>query len=466
MLRRIALLAEWVAAHPARVGLIVGAAALLGTWFIQLVLLGVIVPDWGDGHGLVPGQDVSGFNRVAMEQAALIAERGWSAWELRPEGWGVSGLLSAWYALSHPAPWAFAPIQALMYGISAGLIYALISHLLGRRPITLLALVPMLLPTAAFVYAQPHREAFVFFGFALAIYGWWSLARLIAEPMGRRWAVWLAAGPALVFGGVTASWAVRAFSAEIFQGLAVLMTGLLSFLAALAIWRSGLRALPGLAAPAMASGLLLAMTAFHAGGHFDGLPLAEGTDTTEELETTADDRADDRTRWHASAWLPDAMDDRLRRLASARDHFADGYDHGRTTVDADDRYRSVEDLLLHTPRALQLALLSPFPQHWLPHEDAAPVRNVYRVVAGLEMVLAYAVLPFLLYAVWVWRARPELWVLLVPAVSWVMVYAYTVPVVGALFRYRYGGYIIILIVAVAGLVRVLEDLRNRRALAS
>src|SRR5690606_18125579 len=101
-----------------------------------------------------------------------------------------------------------------------------------------------------------------------------------------------------------------------------------------------------------------------------------------------------------------------------------------TAVDLDYRYHSVEDILLYTPRALQIGLLSPFPNHWLPDDEASPVRNVYRVSAGAEMVVIYAMLPFLLYAAWIWRARPELWVMLVPALMWIMIYAYTVPVVG------------------------------------
>ena len=448
---------DWVAARPLRVGLVLAGLVLLATWFIQLVLLGLIVPQWSDGHGLVPGQDVVGFNRVGMEQAALIRESGWGAWELRPSGWGVSGLLSAWYALTWPAPWAFAPVQALMYGLGGALVFSLVKHLTGRPRWALLAVVPMLLPTAAFLYAQPHRDLFVFFGLALAIYGWWLLARLVAEPLGRRWAYGLLGGAALVFAGYVVAWAVRAMTAEIFQGLAVLMSGLLLVLAVSALWRRRLAALPSLAAPGVAVGVLVAMMAFHSHAHWDGqLAKAEPEpdEPTEEVEP--------EPAWRPAAWLPSAADDRLRRLAGARDFFADGYGRGRTAVDVDRRYRSVEDMLLYTPRAMQIGLMSPFPYQWLPHEEAPSVRNVYRVAAGAEMAVLYAILPFLLYAIWVWRGRPELWVMLIPALSWVMVYAYTVPVVGALVRYRYGAYVIILAVAMAGLVRAVSDFRNRR----
>lgn len=446
-----------MAVRPVRVGMILAGLVLTLTWFIQLVLLRLIVPQWSDGHGLIPGQDVGRFHRVAVEQSVLIRELGWAAWELRPNGWGVSGIVSAWYALTWPAPWIFAPVQALMYGVSGALIFSLVSHLTGRPRWALLAVVPMLLPTAAFIYAQPHRDIFVFFGLSLAIYGWWLLARLTGEPLGRRWLVWIVLGPGLVFAGFLVAWMVRVFSAEIFQGMALLMSAVILVLAAGAIWRQRLLALPSLAAPMVAFVVLVAMMSFHSGRQFDWLDIVDPSEPSEQFL--------DSDLWHASSWLPERVDDRFRRLAGARDHFIRLSAYGRTAVDIDYRYRSVEDMLRYTPRAAQLGFLSPFPRHWLPHEEAPPVRNVYRVAVGAEMVALYLVLPFLLYAVGVWRGRPEIWVMLVPALSWVMVYAYTVPVVGALARYRYGAYIILLALAMAGLARAISDYRSYRLAA-
>jgi len=228
---------DCLAEQPVRVGVVLAGLVLLATWFIQLVLLGVVVPQWSDGHGLVPGQDVTGFNQVAMEQAALIQATGWTAWELRPNGWGVSGILSAWYALTWPAPWAFAPVQALMYGTSGAVVFSLVRHLTGRPRWALLALLPMLLPTAAFLYAQPHRDVFVLFGLALAIGGWGFLIQLVGMPPGRRWIVSLLGGAILVFSGFVVAWAVRAFSAEIFLGISVLMAGFFTLVAGWEIGR-------------------------------------------------------------------------------------------------------------------------------------------------------------------------------------------------------------------------------------
>jgi len=213
--------------------------------------------------------------------------------------------------------------------------------------------------------------------------------------------------------------------------------------------------------------LSAAMATFHSGGHFDSqLPVMERTTTApqaSEAPLTPRGAPGEEVKgdvvWAPSGWVPTAIDDRLRRVAGARDRFIYLSGDGRTAVDTDVAFRSVGDMLRYTPRAIQIGLTSPFPHQWLPHEDAPPVRNVYRLAAGLEMVVLYAVLPFLLYAIWVWRDRPVLWVMLIPAASWLMVYAYTVPVVGALLRYRYGAYMFILALAVAGLMRAIHDYR-------
>ena len=475
MKHRMLDVVDCLAEQPVRVGLVLAGLVLLATWFIQLVLLGLVVPQWSDGHGLVPGQDVSGFNRVAMEQAALIQATGWTAWELRPNGWGVSGILSAWYALTWPAPWAFAPVQALMYGTSGAVVFSLVRHLTGRPRWALLAVLPMLLPTAAFLYAQPHRDVFVLFGLALAIGGWGLLIQLVGMPPGRRWIVPLLGGAILVFSGFVVAWAVRAFTAEIFLGISVLMAGFFTLVAGWEIGRKrSVVSLCSLSVPLVAVMLSAGMAEFHLGGHFDGrLAVAEAPEhvteeavsrressESEELSEAMDAEEVADHGWRTSSWLPVAIDDRLRRLSGAREHFL-SYCYARTAVDCDFFFRSFEDMLRYTPRATQIGLASPFPHQWLPHEDAPPVRNVYRVAGGLEMLALYAVLPFVLYAIWGWRGRPILWVMLIPALSWVMVYAYAVPVVGALLRYRSSAYIFILALAVAGLMRAIHDYRAR-----
>lgn len=446
--------ADWLAKSPLRLGVVAGTCVLAATWLIQLVLLGLILPHWSDGSGLIPGQDVVGFHNAAVEQAAAIARHGWSAWELRPNGWGISGLMSAWYALTLPEPWVLAPIQALMYGVSVAILASLINAITDNHRLALLAIFPaVLLPSAAMIYAQPHRDLYVQFGLMLAIYGWWLLLCMQQVLLGR--ALRLAAGGVgLIASGFIVAWAVREFSSEIFQGLGALFMLLLGFLACRRFLQPHRCTVSVIASPLIAFILLLAMASFHSGDYFSS--ELEAMPESSRLQIQPKDEV-----WRSSAWLPVRVDDTFRRLAGARDHFIRGYSHGRTAIDTDVHYRDVLDMLAYTPRAMQIGMFSPFPGQWLPHPEAEPVRNAYRMLGGAEMVLLYLVLPFLLYAGWCWWRRPAFWVLLLPALAWVMVYAYTVPVVGSLVRYRFAGYIILVALALAGLGRAVQDWRSR-----
>src|SRR5690554_2999065 len=338
--------------------------------------------------------------------------------------------MSAWYALTLPEPWVLAPIQALLYGISIALLAKLAFAVTESSRLSLLAILPaVLLPSAAIVYAQPHRDLYVMFGLMLAIYGWWLLFRMQQVPFAQALRLAVCAATLITIGFVVA-WVVREFSAEIFQGLAALFVLLLGLLA----WRS-LRHRPcyrvsALASPIVALLLLVAMASFHSGDFFSHELESDTVDTLDTLDTTGPQVESDR--WIPAAWLPGRVDDLLRRLSGARDHFIRRYSHGRTAIDTDVHFRHVTDVVAYTPRAAHIGVFSPFPSQWLPHPDAEPARNAYRMLGGAEMALLYLIMPFLLYAGWCWWRRPAFWILLVPALAWVMVYAYTVPVVGSL----------------------------------
>ncbi|MDT8878303.1 hypothetical protein RSO68_02335 [Halomonas saccharevitans] len=427
------------------------------TWFIQLVLLGMLLPSWSDGHGLIPGQDVSRFHQVAAEQAAMISQQGWSAWELRPNGWGISGLISAWYALTVPEPWVLVPIQAVSYGVSLAILARFLHVMTGNRRLAAgIVLATLLLPSAAMIYAQPHKDLYVFTGLMLTLMGWWLLWGMQQAFLvkGCRLAVF---GTALVVMGVVLAWAVRPFSVEILQGIGLLSAMLLLVGFLVEFFRTRRLHAGSLASLLIAILLVVGMKGLESFDAFDGELREESSSQGQAIAKEVQQRG-----WQASIWLPSAVDDSLRRLAGARDHFLRGYSDGRSAVDTDVHYRDVGDILLYTPRALQIGLLSPFPAQWLPHPEAPPVRNLYRTLAGVEMSVIYLTFPFLVYAAWCWWRRPAFWLLLVPSLAWVMVYAYSVPVVGALVRYRFPGYIMLLALAVAGLCQAVLNWRAKR----
>ena len=65
---------------------------------IQLIILPIFLPQYHGGDGLLSGSDAYVYQVKAVYEANQINDLGWGAWQLRPKGWGVVGVISAFYA--------------------------------------------------------------------------------------------------------------------------------------------------------------------------------------------------------------------------------------------------------------------------------------------------------------------------------------------------------------------------------
>ena len=432
------------------------------TWVIQWGILGVLFPQWGDGHGLLKGHDASGFNQVAMAQAAMIAEQGWSAWQLRPNGWGVSGILSAWYAMTWSSPAAFIPVQALLYGLAGGCLFVIFRTITGQQHLAVWGLLPLFFPTSAVIYAQPHRDIFIFFGFMLVLFAWLQWVLMITGCRSALFVRWVAAGSALLI-GYLAVWSVRPYAAEILLAINLALVVLAMLIAALRMMQKGAIELPAVAAIGGALVAVVLTLQVEPNQSFDQIYVTQrvGAKPTADVDHSAviAREAALSQQWQTSAWLASGIDDQFRRLSTARDSFAIENHFARSAIDLDRRFGNVGDVIAYTPRALSIGVLAPFPSQWRPQPAAPTNRNVERVLAGVEMAFFYLLLPFLALAIYQWRRSTPLWFVLIPAMAWLMVYSYTVPVVGALVRYRFPAYMIILGLAIMMLITFISRRR-------
>ena len=447
-----------------RVVLLVSVTTALLAWLVQWGVLGVAFPHWSDGHGLLKGDDASAFNQVAINQAEMIAAQGWSAWQLRPNGWGVSGILSGWYALTWPSPAAFVPVQALLYGIAAGCLFVIFRAITGQHRVAVWGLLPLFFPSSAVIYAQPHRDIFVFFGLMLVLLAWAQWALLMSGDRSARPIPWLLAAVALLV-GYGAVWVVRPYAAEVLLAINLLLLALASVLVGLRALQQRRIEMPGLMALSGALVAIVLASQLEMTRSFDQIYAKEraGAEQVADSEQSAAmaEEAALSQHWKSSAWLPSPVDDQFRRLATARDSFAIENHVARSAIDLDRRFGEWGDVIAYTPRALSIGLLAPFPAEWRPHPSAPANRNLERVLAGVEMTVFYGLLPFLIIGVYQWRHQRPLWFALLPAAVWLMVYSYTVPVVGALVRYRFPAYVLILGLALVTLVVCVNRWRGR-----
>jgi hypothetical protein len=177
---------------------------------------------------------------------------------------------------------------------------------------------------------------------------------------------------------------------------------------------------------------------------------------THSKDTYSGDLAYAKDIWRTSRGLPLTLENRFMWLAQQRDNYilrepgqiARGMASG-SLIDTDIRLSSAADFAAYLPRAIQIGLLAPFPKHWV-EQGKSPGGSMMRRLAALEMIVSYVALMFIPYVMWIWRSRVELWLSVVFGISMILLYAYSTPNLGTLYRQRYGFLMLLVTMGFAG----------------
>ncbi len=168
-------------------------------------------------------------------------------------------------------------------------------------------------------------------------------------------------------------------------------------------------------------------------------------------------------RWERLPWLPAAVDNQFYSIAVLRSvHYKVAYGETRSGIDTDVSFHSAGDFVYYLPRALQIAFLAPFPADWF-LEGSYASTTFFRRISAFEMIFVYLSFVPLLYGLWRWRKRIELYVLLLFCSVMMLPIVYSVPNVGTIYRYRYGYLMLLVCLGVAALAKFLQERRVARA---
>jgi glycosyltransferase involved in cell wall biosynthesis len=137
-----------------------------------------------------------------------------------------------------------------------------------------------------------------------------------------------------------------------------------------------------------------------------------------------------------------------RRLSQIRHDFVAMYPNAGANFDAGVEFVSVAEVVRYLPRAAAIGSLAPFPTQWT--ERGATVGRLGRVMSGCEMSIFYVLEILALVAVWRSRKDLTVWMLLLVSVAGVTGLALAIINLGALYRMRYGFFILILLLGVRG----------------
>jgi len=149
----------------------------------------------------------------------------------------------------------------------------------------------------------------------------------------------------------------------------------------------------------------------------------------------------------SSAWL-----ERLRERISWARYLYVNYPAGGSNIDAEVRLESWREIIVYLPRAIEIGFFAPFPNTWF--ASGAQVGRAGRMLAGFETLLMYVVYVFSAFALWRSRRNFAVWFLAVAAIACLIVLSIATPNVGALYRFRYPWWMLILIIGMNGVLEL------------
>jgi len=163
---------------------------------------------------------------------------------------------------------------------------------------------------------------------------------------------------------------------------------------------------------------------------------------------------------HAALSLQSAGDDMgpftrlLSQIQNRRAAFPNSYTARGSNIDPDVSLRSVSDIIKYLPRAAVIGFLAPFPSMWI--QVGGQAGRSGRLLSGLEMLLMYLMYGAALFALWSERRRLPMWLSFIVASVGIVGLGVIVANVGALYRLRYAFWMMLIVIAVQGLLLILE----------
>lgn len=422
-------------------GIFVFAYSWIASFLLQLWIIPALFSNPEAAEGLVV-IDSTGFNEFAKAKANEISSLGWSAWELRPNGHLPVGIASVFYVVFGPAPTSMLPFNAVVHALSTCLVAVIFRNFFSVIPALMGALAFALNPAAFEWVAQIHRDGVFILGNLMLFMG---ALRFIPETdtlerkSPKHWASLLV----VTIAGTLLIWVARAYWVQVVLATISLLAAFLIIVLVLKRTAIDKRRVAGSAAMFLGLGLFqLWLILFH-------VPFEQtNIDTPPSISTFAKNENDGQshqgsisTTWKRSDWLPEAIERRFYRMAAAR-WGAIMQGGGGTLVDANLPLDSAMAIVGYLPRALQLGILSPLPEFW-GGQGSTPAMTMGRKVMGVVTLIFYVCLFGLVIGIYPMRNRIRFWALIGMCCIGILVYAVTYPNIGALMRFRYGFYMLL-----------------------
>jgi hypothetical protein len=146
-------------------------------------------------------------------------------------------------------------------------------------------------------------------------------------------------------------------------------------------------------------------------------------------------------------------------IQGTRDAFADKYRESATLIDPKVQLITTMDVVRYLPRAMEIGFLAPFPNTWLGKGREVGLSG--RILSGAEMLAAYILEALALFGVWRARRRLSTWFLFAVMLFGMTTLGLGIINLGALYRLRYGFFVLLIVLGMYGLTQILGSIRDR-----
>jgi hypothetical protein len=401
---------------------------------LSLIARSTFLASLHNGQGLWNfGLDSFSYHNEAIRLLDLLKKGDYSGWWGSSPWWHVKWIGLS-YALLAPDPLSYAPINALTWAVSVLCIFMIVRQLFpGRTKLAIASAVMFGFWLSYLLHTtQLLKDPLYIMGMSMMFWGCVSLLS------GRRAII----SVLIMAFGVLVSYLNRTYILEplIF----------LSLLAAIfELWQS--RRAWGHAGLAIViiAGLGVYFYIQRPEIQSQPLPVQEGHIRTKSQPKAGIPKSSQNRHEYSASKL---MEKGVRNISYLRERYINKYPGAGTNVDTDVHFRSLADILAYFPRAATIGFLAPFPSHWFGTPRTAGPAS--RILAGLEMILWYILLPGFLYFLFTgavaWQIR--IW-MLVYTLTLVVLTSLVVTNIGALYRLRYVYFLPILIGGLEGWTR-------------
>jgi len=388
------------------------------------------------------------YQRGAIETSQLLRGGNLRAWATAAQPLHVK-LIAVPFALLNPmfgsSTLSAEPYNVVCYVAIIALVFALGSELGGRRAGVLAGVVVALWPTFLLHTLQLLKDP-IFITATLAAL--WCAITLLTRTY-RPTASAAVSVMAILLLLVLAS--LRFSSVLLLAVVAILILGLLvvrqvrerqllfwNMTPAIAVFLTGLILLPFI------SGQKLAYTKQYPSDRAG--PLKNAANPSERVPTLVTRiSAGDSSRGGAQRFV---VGDRFaRRISSMRSRFAASYSEAGSLLDAQAEFRNVSDLLRYLPRALAIGMWAPFPSAWF--SRGRRVGNLGKLISGFEMLAIYLLQAVAALALIREPQHLTRWFVVAIVVCGVTALAFVVPNAGAIYRFRYVFWILLVVAAMS-----------------